>query len=460
MRQTIPPGNEPDPLASANVFDFIQLVSRAGVVFVVQVVGAGLAYAVQVLLARFLGAAPYGLYAYTIVWVGFAALLAGLGLPAASIRFLPVYSESGDWGRVRGFMRTITRATFSSAIAMSAIAVVIAVVLHATGHLSHPATLTIAALLVPGFAGSLLYQEVARAGHKAYVAYVPPLIVRPALIMVGAVALYVARGSLAANAALWVTLAAAYASLAAQYALTRRVFAGATASTPAQSETGHWLRVGIGLLAASAFTVTLLQVDIVIVGLMLGSRDAGIYAAASKTASLVMFVITAVNAVATPHYASLWALGRRDELQRLVTRLAGVIFWPSLAISLGIAVLSGPLLALFGSGFGAARASLLVLLVGQVINAAAGSVGYLLTLTGHHREAIRALGLSAIGCIALAVAGVAAFGLIGAAIGSTVGYLLWNGSLYWLVLRKLGIHASFLTGRKSASPPGSASSPG
>jgi O-antigen/teichoic acid export membrane protein len=187
-----------------------------------------------------------------------------------------------------------------------------------------------------------------------------------------------------------------------------------------------------------------MQVDVVIVGAARGARDAGIYAAASKTASLVAFVIVAVNAAAAPLFATLWAQGRREDLQRLVGRLAQMIFWPSLAICAGIAVLAGPLLALFGSGFVAARGALLVLLVGQLVNAAAGSVGYLLTLTGHHGVATRALGVSAVGSIALTAIGASAFGLVGAAAGSAAGFLVWNVLLYRLVVARLGIHASIL----------------
>lgn len=432
---------------------FVQLVRNAGVVFVVQVVGAGFAYTVQVLLARYLGASHYGVYAYLIVWVGFAALLAGLGLPAASIRFLPVYKTKGDWPRIHGFVRTITRATFATALAMAALACVAAAVLHAAGELSDPSTLLLGALLVPAFAGSMLYTEVARAGHRVNVAFIPPLVVRPALIAIGATALYVSREILSTSAAIVVTLISAYLVLLAQYVLTRRLFVGPTVADHPELERREWFGVGITLLAAGAFTIMLMQVDIVIVGAMLGSRDAGYYAAASKTASLVSFVIMAVNAAATPHFSSLWALGRVEELQRLITKLAGLIFWPSLAISAGIAALSGPLLDLFGPGFNAAQSSLLVLLIGQVINAAAGSVGYLLTLTGHHREATWALGFSAVACIVLAIAGVLAFGLVGAAIGSSLGFLLWNGLLYWLVRRKLGIHASFFTTRRIAEHP-------
>jgi O-antigen/teichoic acid export membrane protein len=424
----------------------IHLVRRAGIVLVVQVAGAGLAYGLQVLLARLLGASDYGIYTYVYVWVTFVSLLAGLGFPAASVRFLPVYQVKEDWPRLHGFMRSTSKFTYATAIAIALCAVVAAEALHAFGLLAHPAAIVLGALLVPALAGSMLYTEFARAGNRVGIAFIPAQIARPALIGIGAGGLFALRGSLATGGALGATLVAAYAVLAVQYALTRRVF-HAPHTDPRQPvvELREWFGVGITLLAASAFIITLLQVDIVIVGAFRGSRDAGIYAAASKTATLVAFVIMAVNAAAAPQFASLWALGRVEELQRLVSKLAGLIFWPSLAISVGIAALAGPLLSLFGPEFREARPALLVLIVGQLINAAAGSVGYLLTLTGYHREATRALGLSALACILLAAAGVWAFGLVGAALGSTIGFLLWNGSLYWLVVRKLGIHPSIFT---------------
>lgn len=434
----------PDLLDEGLVAGSLHLVRRAGLVLVIQVVGAGLSYGLQVLLARLLNASYYGIYTYVFVWATFVALIAGIGFPAASVRFLPVYRLNEDWARLHGFLRVTSRATFATAIAIALSGIVIAEGLHALGLLSSPSTIVLGALLVPALAGSTLYTEFARAGNRVSVAFTPPLIVRPTLIAAGAAVLFIARGDLSTSAALGASLVAGYVVLAGQYALTRNLFGDPRAERDTVVELREWFGVGMTLLAASAFSITLMQVDIIIVGALRGSRDAGIYAAASKTAALVAFVIMAVNAAAAPQFASLWAMGRVEDLQRLVTKLAGVIFWPSLAISAGIAALSGPLLALFGPEFSAAQPALLVLLVGQLVNAAAGSVGYLLTLTGFHREATVALGISAVACIVLTAVGVSLFGLVGAALGSMIGFTLWNGSLYWLVVRKLGIHPSIL----------------
>lgn len=440
-----------DTRDQADVFDdglitaSFRLVQRAGLVLVIQVVGAGLSYALQVVLARLLGASHYGVYSYVLVWVSFASLVAGLGFPAASVRFLPVYRVKEDWSRIRGYVHATSRLTFATGVAIALCTLGVTATLHAFGMLDNPSPIVLGALLVPALAGSMLYSEVARADGRVGIAYIPSLVARPGLIGLGAAGLFFLHGSLSTDAALGASLATGYLVLAAQYALTRRLFAGPSTSHRPIMELREWFRVGVTLLAAGAFTVTLLQVDIVIVGAVRGAREAGIYAAASKTASLVAFVIIAVNAAAAPQFASLWAMGRIDDLQRLVTKLSMVIFWPSLAIAAGIAALSGPLLNLFGPGFEQARWALLALLAGQVVNAGAGPVGYLLNVTGHHREAAHALGWSALACILLATAGVYFLGLAGAALGSMVGFTLWNGALYWLVVRKLGIRPSILT---------------
>ena len=196
MTVAAPPLRETGPIAG-----FLRLVRSAGVVLAVQIVGAGLSYGVQVLLARLLGVSHYGTYAYAIVWVGFASLIAGLGFPAASIRFLPVYKIKNDWARFHGFVRTTSRATFATAIVMALCALGVAEMLHAVGGLADPSVLVLAGLLVPAFAGSMLYTEVARANHRVGVAFIPPLVARPALIGTGAAALYAARGALSTSAA-------------------------------------------------------------------------------------------------------------------------------------------------------------------------------------------------------------------------------------------------------------------
>ena len=75
-------GPTPDLLEDGLIAGSLNLVRRAGLVLVIQVVGAGLSYGLQVLLARLLNASYYGIYTYVFVWATFVALIAGIGFPA------------------------------------------------------------------------------------------------------------------------------------------------------------------------------------------------------------------------------------------------------------------------------------------------------------------------------------------------------------------------------------------
>ncbi|HXD55930.1 MAG TPA: oligosaccharide flippase family protein [Solirubrobacteraceae bacterium] len=420
----------------------LALVRRAGTLaFAIQFAGAGFTYVQQVLLARLLGAAAFGLYSY--VWLGatLVALLSGLGLPAASLRFIPAYLAAGEQGRVRAFRRAAWRLSCGTALLAMLVADVLALVLHAASVLGDPTPLVLGGLLVPALAGSILWSELARARDRVGVAYALPQALRPALIALVA-AIAAVAGARSADVAMAATLVAAYLVLVGQRLLTRPLYREAEPISRTPGELSEWLGVGGSLLAVSAFVVVLMQLDVLVVGAIRGSREAGIYAAAAKTATLVSFVLFAVNAIAAPQFASLWAQGRKLELQRLTARLAGMIFWPSLAIALGLAALAGPLLSIFGAGFQSGRSALMVLLVGQLVNAGAGSVGYLLTMSGHHRDAARVLGISAILFVALTALGAATFALTGAAVGSALGFAVWNIWMWALVRRRLGIDAS------------------
>lgn len=413
---------------------------RARHAFTLQALGACIAYAVQVLLARLLGAGGFGLYSYTVVWAGFASRVASFGLPDASVRLVPQYRITNDLARLHSFVRTSRMLAISAAV----VGVSLGAVLAAAEGIHGPTSWIFIAALTPALAASALEGQLARAAGRVGIALAPPLVVRPLLIAVGVSTLFAVNPTAGAAMALTVTTGVTYGMVFVQYLLGRKLVESRTARPATQAELRSWLALALPLMAAGTFSVVLLQVDIVLVGALQGTAEAGIYTAASKTASLVSFVLMAVNVAAAPRFSSLHAQGRLDELQTLVARLAHWTFWPSLGLALCLGVLAGPLMALFGPTFDAARVPLLVLLVGQIVNAAFGPVGYLLTMTGHHRDAARVLGASVAFGVSLVVVGIAVLGILGAAIGSAVAFGVWNGWLYWLAVTRLGIRPSIV----------------
>jgi O-antigen/teichoic acid export membrane protein len=111
------------------------------------------------------------------------------------------------------------------------------------------------------------------------------------------------------------------------------------------------------------------------VGAILGDRAAGLYGAAAKTASLVGLILVAVNAIGAPMFSVLFAQNRQKDLQQLVSAIAAWAFWPSCLLSIVLATCAPLVLTIFGPAFASAEWQLRVLLVGQIVNAAAGRSG-------------------------------------------------------------------------------------
>ena len=153
-----------------------------------------------------------------------------------------------------------------------------------------------------------------------------------------------------------------------------------------------WIKQALPLLLVAGFVVVIEQTDIVMVGAILGDRAAGLYGAAAKTASLVGLLLIAANTIGAPMFSALFAQDRHKDLQQLVSAITAWAFWPSCLLSIILAACAPLVLTIFGPGFASAEWQLRVLLIGQIVNAAAGSVGWLMLLSGRQNVAARVYG--------------------------------------------------------------------
>jgi O-antigen/teichoic acid export membrane protein len=415
------------------------LARGAVVAFILQGLGAGLTFAMQVLLGRWMGVDEFGTYSFTLAWAAIIAVLAGVGLPITVLRFIPAFFSEGDNGRIRGLLNASVLITVAVSFGVALIGSV-AVVLIGGGS---PDWVVIAGLwIAAGLTIRTLFQEIVRGFRQLALAYAPGMVLRPLFIILGGAAFVVFGGNLDSVAALEVTVAAIAVSLLLQGGRFWTKIPSVVRRAAPIYETRSWMLVALPLLLVIGFELILSETDIVMVGAFLGAKSAGTYTAASKTSALVTMIVVSVNAIAAPMFASLWARGRLEELASLAHRVAVWVFWPSLLVSIFLAVGAKPILGLFGAEFSDASWVLIVLLVGHMISAATGSVGYLMTLTGHQREAAHVYGGVAALHLAVSVVAIPLLGTIGAALAVSFSNAVWNLWLHRLVVRRLGIHPS------------------
>nr|WP_277879386.1 polysaccharide biosynthesis C-terminal domain-containing protein [Coleofasciculus sp. FACHB-712] len=97
---------------------------------------------------------------------------------------------------------------------------------------------------------------------------------------------------------------------------------------------------------------------------------------------------------------------------------------------------------LFGSSFVEGLPALVILTVGQMVNALSGSVGFLMTMTGHQREAALIIGSSAILNVVLNAALIPYLGINGAALSTALTTALWNIIMLVYVNKQLKINST------------------
>jgi O-antigen/teichoic acid export membrane protein len=424
-------------------------LSRGAVTtFGLRVLGAGLLYGLHVALARWASADGYGAYVFAISWTSVLAQLGALGLPSAALRFVPEYRTSQRLGLLRGFLRTGRGVLLAGTSGLALAAIGIALVVP-TGSIHLPALLT--GLALTPLMGLLLFEkEVLRACNRFAWAYAPDQILRPLLVGGTVGALVWATGTVSPVQMLLCMGGAFVLLIPLQQWGTRATLREAYEQT-AERRPRRWLRVALPLLLTGGFQLVLNKTDIFVVGTLVGAEEVGIYFAALRTAQAITFLSFAVDAVAGPEVARLYH-GESDDLQRTVSGLAHWYFWPTLAAALGLLLVAEPVLSLFGPAFTAGQPMMAVLMVGFLINAATGAQTHLLTLTGHERSCAYIYGWCAALNIGLNLAGVYAYGALGAAFATATTLTVRNLWVRRRVVHLTGLRPSIVAALWPASP--------
>jgi O-antigen/teichoic acid export membrane protein len=186
------------------------------------------------------------------------------------------------------------------------------------------------------------------------------------------------------------------------------------------------------------------QTDILMVGAFRGPDDVGHYAAAARTAMLVLFVQGVMSNLAEPYFARYATETRWRDLQLLSAQLLPWTFGISLLLTLCLVGGGHFFLGTLGDGFVAGYGPLCILSIGYLVQSALGLITGLLNMTGAHRACGAAHVVGAIGNVALNAIFIPLFGLNGAALATACIVVSVNLWLLFVIRRRLGLEPSLL----------------
>lgn len=400
---------------------------QSSIYFAGTLLTAAAGYFFRIYLAHTLGPEALGLYTLGMTVIGFLSLFTAFGLPTAATRFISEYYSKREYARLGDFLRFGFATLLPANLLLGA--VLLAVGPWIAKHFYHAPALgkyfvPFALIMLFGalntFLGQIMagYQDVGRRTLITHFIGTPAnILFAVALISLG----FGLAGYLAAQ------VASGFLVLALLTVLVWKM-------TPAEARhTGGIGRMDktVASFSAAAFVLTavqfvLSQADSVVLGFYLNAKQVGIYGVAMALVSFVPVALQSVNQIFSPTIAELYATGKYALLQRLYSTLTRLVITVTLPLALTFMFVSRPLMTIFGTAFEKGAIVLIIGTLGQLINCAVGSVGYLLLMSGHQKQMVQIQIANAVLMIALCVALVPRIGIAGGAVAAAASVALTN----------------------------------
>jgi O-antigen/teichoic acid export membrane protein len=418
--------------------EHMQQVLRGGAAaFVLRVLGAAFNFGFNIVMARLLGAEGAGVYYLAYSATLLATVLGRLGLDNAMLRFSAANASQGNWSKVAGVYRRGMLISLGAS-AMVTLVIVLNATWIASGifkELALVAPLRLMALSITPWSLLTLHAEMLKSLEKIVAATVAQAAGVPLIALLIFVVVGNSWGTMGAVAAyVTATTIVLFTSI-----LLWRQATPQLRDLPGNFDTSLLVATSLPLFWVMLTDLTMNIADTFFLGFWATSEAVGIYGVAKRTAVLTVFILIAVNSIVAPKFAALYAAGDHDALGAVARRSAALVTVLATPALLLFILLPGKVLLIFGPEFVEGAAALTILAIGQFVNAATGSVGYLLIMTGHEKLVRNNVVGSAALNIMLMVILVPPCGIVGAAIATAVNLAVMNLVSTFLVYRKLGI---------------------
>jgi O-antigen/teichoic acid export membrane protein len=277
--------------------------------------------------------------------------------------------------------------------------------------------------------------------HRVVIGQAVDMLIRPLTVLVIVAVVFVAwPHQREPHAAMAAQFLGAFTVLMVGLLVLRRFLPEESRDAVPEYRSREWLKSALPFTLIGGAGILNNQADIIMLGWLMTSEDVGVYRVAVQGATLVLFGFQAINAVVSPQFARFYAQGDMVQLQRTVTLSTRVILVITLPLVLFFIAGSQYIINfLFGESYLASYYPLSVLILGQFSVATIGLTGPLVSMAGYEHLVAKAMWVSAVSNVILNSIMIPYWGLIGAAIATSVTLTVWHIFLFWISLSEMGI---------------------
>jgi len=426
---------------------FATIIAGAGVVFFGMIIASIFGVINQALLGRFLGPGDYGLFSLGISIVMIVSGFAIFGLGSAISQYIPANIKKGKSNRVHDSIRFSFRFCFGVAILLSIILFMLSNIIATKIFNNNDLEIVIKLLSIalPFTAFYRLAEGLPRgfkkAKYKVFIEDITMKVLRVSIFIIlisfsyklfGAIIAYLCAVIFASIAYLYITYYKFLPSLDTsffkdkhRYSLVRKeVFSVA------------WP------LSLAGFTYIFLQhTDRILLGLYMSSSDVGIYVAAFTIASLLISVSLAFTFLFLPVISEYFAERDLSSILKLFSSVTKWVFLITFPLVVYLILYCNDVIRLiYGESFLAGSSALIILSLGIAMYSLSGMAGSILIAIKKTKLNLIAEIIAAVSNVILNILLIPKYGIIGAAIGTSISISLRNISSLGFVYKELKIH--------------------
>jgi len=180
------------------------------------------------------------------------------------------------------------------------------------------------------------------------------------------------------------------------------------------------------MMIAGIINFNMERIDIIMLGIFSTTAKVGVYSVAAKLASATSFSLIGINAIIAPKLSELHWSDNHADLKQVIRFAAKLMFMTSFPVLVVLLVWPEFFLGLFGDEFKTAKQVMILLCLGQFVNAASGSVGHFLNMTGRQQIFRNIVLCAALINVVLNYILIPRYEIVGAAIATMTSVMFWN----------------------------------
>lgn len=399
------------------------ITKLVSIAFLGGLIGRGLRYGFNIVIARGLGLDALGLFAFGMVVMKGGGVFARVGLDNAAQKYIPIYRSEDDPARVSGTV------LFTLAIPLLAGGVLAIILYLGRGLIAQfmgsalDSTTQLFIIGIPLVAAMMVGVNATyglkQTKYSVYIRDFGQSVVALVLMTIGAFVFSDLNAVIIGYLiSMLVGVCLAIFFLNREGALRfdiRPIF-----------ESRKILAFALPVTLAASIQYFVSWTDILVLRFFVPPAPIGRYQAAYQTSVLLIVVAQSANSIFPPMAADLYNAGRRGRLNQVYT---AVTKWITYLTVLGLAFLvvyAPEIIGIFGTAARSAQVALIVLGIGQTLGTITGPTGYLLMMSEHERLQMVNSAAALVLNIVLNVAFIQAYGIIGAAAATGFSLALLN----------------------------------